>query len=63
MSKLPSPKEKKQFIGAVDQGTTSSRFLIFDDEGNLITYHQVELPQSQPHPGYAQVYHLLKYYY
>jgi glycerol kinase len=43
--------EKKQFIGAVDQGTTSSRFLIFDQQGNLITFHQVELPQSQPHSG------------
>lgn len=41
----------RQFIGAVDQGTTSSRFLIFDNEGTLITYHQVELPQSYPQQG------------
>lgn len=41
----------RQFIGAVDQGTTSSRFLIFDNEGNLITFHQVELPQSHPQQG------------
>lgn len=41
----------KQFIGAVDQGTTSSRFLIFDNEGTLITFYQVELPQSNPQQG------------
>ncbi|KAI8636814.1 glycerol kinase [Parasitella parasitica] len=49
-----TPKEEKQFIGAVDQGTTSSRFLIFDQQGNLITFHQVELPQSQPHAGWLE---------
>lgn len=41
----------KQFIGAVDQGTTSSRFLIFDNDGALVTFHQVELPQSNPKLG------------
>ncbi|KAI7898971.1 putative glycerol kinase [Cokeromyces recurvatus] len=45
---------EKQFIGAIDQGTTSSRFLIFDDEGKLITFHQVELAQSQPHSGWLE---------
>lgn len=44
----------RQFIGAVDQGTTSSRFLIFDNEGSLITYHQVELPQSHPQQGWLE---------
>ncbi|CAO3656880.1 unnamed protein product [Mucor fragilis] len=46
--------ENKQFIGAVDQGTTSSRFLIFDEQGRLVTFHQVELPQSQPHAGWLE---------
>ncbi|KAI8050042.1 glycerol kinase [Thamnidium elegans] len=44
----------KQFIGAVDQGTTSSRFLIFDNEGSLVTFHQVELPQSNPKQGWLE---------
>ncbi|KAI8876098.1 glycerol kinase [Backusella circina FSU 941] len=44
----------RQFIGAIDQGTTSSRFLIFDDHGQLITYHQVELPQTQPRQGWLE---------
>jgi glycerol kinase len=39
------------FIGSIDQGTTSSRFLIFDSKGNLIAYHQVEFAQYYPNPG------------
>ncbi|CAO3703422.1 unnamed protein product [Rhizopus stolonifer] len=42
------------FIGAVDQGTTSSRFLIFDNEGRLVTFHQLELPQQQPKQGWIE---------
>ncbi|CEG67005.1 Putative Glycerol kinase [Rhizopus microsporus] len=45
---------KREFIGAVDQGTTSSRFLIFDNDGKLITFHQLELPQTQPQPGWIE---------
>ncbi|KAL0080663.1 glycerol kinase [Phycomyces blakesleeanus] len=43
-----------EFIGAVDQGTTSSRFLIFDKQGNLITHHQIELEQEYPCPGWVE---------
>ncbi|CAI2170805.1 3279_t:CDS:2 [Funneliformis geosporum] len=42
------------FIGSIDQGTTSSRFLIFDSKGNLVTYHQVEFPQYYPNPGWIE---------
>ncbi|OBZ87649.1 Glycerol kinase [Choanephora cucurbitarum] len=45
---------KREFIGAIDQGTTSSRFLLFDQKGKLITFHQVELPQSQPQQGWLE---------
>ncbi|KAG0738813.1 hypothetical protein G6F62_009379 [Rhizopus arrhizus] len=45
---------KREFIGAIDQGTTSSRFLIFDNEGKLITFYQQELPQSQPKQGWIE---------
>ena len=40
------------FIGAIDQGTTSTRFVIFDEGGNLITWHQIEFQQRYPRPGY-----------
>ncbi|CAG8520348.1 2139_t:CDS:2 [Ambispora leptoticha] len=42
------------FIGSIDQGTTSSRFLIFDDKGGLVTYHQEEYPQHYPEPGWVE---------
>lgn len=44
---------RNQFIGAIDQGTTSTRFVIFDQEGKLITYHQMEFEQHYMHPGYV----------
>ncbi|KAI8357311.1 hypothetical protein EDC96DRAFT_465321 [Choanephora cucurbitarum] len=43
-----------QFIGAIDQGTTSTRFVIFDREGKLITYHQMEFEQHYIHPGWVE---------
>lgn len=42
---------KKWFIGAIDQGTTSSRFIIFDGTGNPIVSHQVEFKQIYPKSG------------
>ncbi|KAI8058704.1 uncharacterized protein B0P05DRAFT_559517 [Gilbertella persicaria] len=43
-----------QFIGAIDQGTTSTRFVIFDHEGKLITYHQMEFEQHYVQPGWVE---------
>ncbi|CAM0140799.1 Glycerol kinase [Umbelopsis sp. WA50703] len=43
------------YIGAVDSGTTSSRFLIFDEHGNLITYHQVQHTMLYPEPGWVEM--------
>jgi glycerol kinase len=42
------------FIGAVDQGTTSSRFMIFDHEGNEVAKHQLEHTQYLPRPGWVE---------
>ncbi|RGB28354.1 hypothetical protein C1646_629688 [Rhizophagus diaphanus] len=42
------------FIGSIDQGTTSTRFLIFDSKGALIDYHQVEFAQYYPNPGWIE---------
>ncbi|KAG0285634.1 Glycerol kinase [Linnemannia gamsii] len=42
------------FIGAIDNGTTSSRFLIFDENGNLVIGHQLEYRQIFPHPGWVE---------
>ncbi|KAF1854733.1 hypothetical protein Lal_00008396, partial [Lupinus albus] len=43
-------KPNPTFIGAIDQGTTSSRFLIFDTSGEVVTTHQLEFKQYYPHP-------------
>ncbi|KAJ9630699.1 Glycerol kinase [Taxawa tesnikishii (nom. ined.)] len=42
------------FVGAIDQGTTSSRFLIFDKAGEPVAVHQEEFSQIYPHPGWHE---------
>ncbi|KAI5280581.1 Glycerol kinase, partial [Ascosphaera aggregata] len=49
-----SLKSKDKFIGAIDQGTTSSRFIIFDETGNPVAKHQVELSRIHEKPGYHE---------
>ena len=44
---------KQWFIGAIDQGTTSSRFLIFDGTGKPVAAHQIEFKQMYPHSGWV----------
>lgn len=41
------------FVGAIDQGTTSSRFLIFNNFGEVVVTHQLEFTQIYPQPGYV----------
>jgi glycerol kinase len=42
------------FVGAVDQGTTSSRFMIFDHSGNEVAKHQLEHEQILPQAGWVE---------
>ena len=42
------------FIGAIDQGTTSSRFIIFDHEGRIRGLDQKEHRQIFPRPGWVE---------
>ena len=39
---------------AIDQGTTSSRALVFDGEGRILGLAQKELPQHFPHSGWVE---------
>ena len=41
-------------IGAVDQGTTSSRFMIFDHDGREVGRHQLEHEQILPKAGWVE---------
>ena len=42
------------FIGAVDQGTTSTRFMIFDHDGHEVGRHQLEHEQILPRAGWVE---------
>ncbi|KAL4895437.1 hypothetical protein BDV59DRAFT_155204 [Aspergillus ambiguus] len=47
-------QQKEMFIGSIDQGTTSTRFLIFNREGEPVASHQVEFTQIYPNPGWHE---------
>src|SRR5271163_3614419 len=42
------------YIGAIDQGTTSSRFIIFDRAGRIVSVAQREHEQIYPQPGWVE---------
>ncbi len=42
------------FVGAIDQGTTSTRFMVFDQAGNVVAIAQQEHPQIFPQPGWVE---------
>ena len=46
--------EKKQYIMALDQGTTSSRCILFDKKGNIISMAQKEFEQIYPKAGWVE---------
>lgn len=39
---------------ALDQGTTSSRAVVFDTQGHMLASHGVEFPQIFPKPGWVE---------
>ena len=43
-----------QYIGAIDQGTTSSRFILFDRAGEIVSVAQKEHQQIYPKPGWVE---------
>jgi glycerol kinase len=44
----------KQFILALDQGTTSSRAILFDQKGQIVSVAQKEFTQIFPQPGWVE---------
>jgi glycerol kinase len=42
------------YIGALDQGTTSTRFMVFDRSGNVVSAAQKEHEQIYPEPGWVE---------
>src|SRR6266536_2346237 len=43
-----------RYVGAVDQGTTSTRFMVFDHAGNAVARHQLEHKQILPQSGWVE---------
>ncbi|MBI0382659.1 glycerol kinase, partial [Streptomyces albiflaviniger] len=43
-----------EFIGAVDQGTTSTRFMIFNHDGDEVARYQLEHRQILPRAGWVE---------
>ncbi|MFZ5572585.1 MAG: glycerol kinase GlpK [Thermodesulfobacteriota bacterium] len=44
----------ERYIGAVDLGTTSNRFIVFDQQGSIIAMDQKEHRQIFPKPGWVE---------
>jgi glycerol kinase len=42
------------YVGAIDQGTTSTRFIVFDREGGIVAVAQKEHEQIYPRPGWVE---------
>ena len=43
-----------KYILALDQGTTSSRAVLFDGDGKPVASHGIEFPQLYPKPGWVE---------
>ena len=44
----------KAYLGAIDQGTTSTRFIVFDRSGRIVSVAQKEHEQIFPKPGWVE---------
>lgn len=42
------------YVGSIDQGTSSTRFILFDVTGKIVLSHQVEFEQKYPNPGWVE---------
>jgi glycerol kinase len=42
------------YLGAIDQGTTSTRFIVFDRSGRIVASEQREHQQIYPKPGWVE---------
>jgi glycerol kinase len=43
-----------RYVGAIDQGTTSTRFIVFDRAGSIVSVAQKEHAQIYPQPGHVE---------
>ncbi|HAA92055.1 MAG TPA: glycerol kinase, partial [Rhodospirillaceae bacterium] len=43
-----------EYLLAIDQGTTSTRAILFENSGQILGTRQLELPQIFPKPGWVE---------
>ena len=46
--------DQARYVGAIDQGTTSTRFMVFDHAGAVVARHQLEHEQILPRAGWVE---------
>jgi glycerol kinase len=46
--------QQPRYVGAIDQGTTSTRFMVFDHDGVEVARHQLEHEQILPQAGWVE---------
>lgn len=52
---MPENKKTGPYIGAIDEGTSSARFLVFDVlRRKVIALHQIEIKQKYPQEGWVE---------
>jgi glycerol kinase len=53
---FPRSKENQmlKYVAAIDQGTTSTRCILFDQHGNIVSVAQKEHKQIYPRPGWVE---------
>ncbi|MEO3754644.1 glycerol kinase GlpK [Streptomyces sp. B6B3] len=49
-----TPTAPREYIAAIDQGTTSSRCIVFDRDGRIVSVDQKEHEQIFPRPGWVE---------
>jgi glycerol kinase len=42
---------QQEYLGAIDVGTTSVRFLLFDKSAHMVAFEQLELGKVTPQAG------------
>ena len=43
-----------RYIGSIDQGTSSTKFVIYNHNGQAVGVHQMEHKQVYPNPGWVE---------
>ncbi len=54
MSEKPAPSVSAPYLLVLDQGTTSTRAILYNAQAQPIASHQIELPQHFPQPGWVE---------